>query len=146
MSFYNYLHQVVSLQCWYCVVLSDVGLTIRRSAGQTGFNSFELHLSADITGHIFRSSTAVIRKSRTKPCLLKFLNQFRQRNIYIQYRTVSEPFSALRTSITFSLSWFAPVSLNAKFAVTVSTGQGNWILEDLCAHWTSVVILCQQSC
>ncbi len=146
MSFHNHLHQVVSLQCWYCVVLSDVGLTVRCSAGQTEFNSFELHLSADITGHIFRSSVAVSRKSRTKPCFLEFLNQFRQRHIYIQQRTISEPLSALRTGISSNMSWFAPVALNAVFAVTVPTGHGNWILEDLCAHWTLVVILCQQSC
>lgn len=133
------------LQCWYCVVLSDVGLTVRHSAGQTGFNSFELLLSADITGHIFRSSITVSRKSRTKSCLLEFLNQFRQSNIYTQHWTTSESLSALRTSVTSSLSWFAPVDLNAVFAVTVSTGDGNWILKDLCAHWALVVILCQES-
>lgn len=141
----NYLHQIVSLQCWYWVVLSDMCFTVRCSAGQTGFNSFELHLSADITGHIFRSSVTVSRKSRTKSCLQEFLNHFSQSNIYIQHRRTTEALSALRTGVTFTISWFAPVAFNAVFAITVSTGDGNWILQDLCAHGTSVVILCQQS-
>jgi len=87
----------MSLQYWYYVVLSDVRLTVRHSADQTGFNSFELHLRTDITGHIFRSSITLSWKSWTKSCLLEFFNQFRQSNIYTQHWTTSEPLSALRT-------------------------------------------------
>lgn len=54
-----HLHQGVFLQCCYCVMLPYVALTIGGSADQTGLHSFELFLSAEITGHISRSSIVV---------------------------------------------------------------------------------------
>lgn len=75
----SHLHQGVSLQSCYGVVMSDMALTVGGSAGQTGLHSFELFLSAEITDHISRSSVAVLGKSRDlEPCLVEFLNHLLQ--------------------------------------------------------------------
>ncbi|TNN60289.1 hypothetical protein EYF80_029454 [Liparis tanakae] len=73
-EFEGVVHQLVFLKCWRVIMRLEVYLTVRSQTYRTGLMGLQSPPSADITGHIFRSSIAVISRSSLESSLLQFLH------------------------------------------------------------------------
>ena len=93
------LCQVVSLQCWDRVVLSDVSLTVGGTTGQAGLDGSVLGTSADITRYIPNPYVGLGREGRAVTCLLESLEHPGQGCVNGELRQGAESLTALRAHI-----------------------------------------------
>ncbi|CAG5881745.1 unnamed protein product [Menidia menidia] len=68
------LHQLVFLKRSHIIMRLKVFLTVRGHTAQTGLDGSQFSPRADITGHIFRSSIAVVSRSSLESSLLQLLH------------------------------------------------------------------------
>ena len=117
--------QLVFLKGRRLIVRLEVRVTVRHQTLKPSLHSFQSPPSADITGHISRSSVAVIRRSILESCLLQALHHLSQHGVLLQNGSWVERLSALWTAESPSL--IIPVALDTPTAVVVSTGKTHWI-------------------
>ena len=121
--------QFVFLKGRRLIVRLEVSVTVRDQTLKTSLHSFQFPPSADITGHISRSSVAVIRRNILESCLLQALHHLSQHGVFLQNRSWVEGVSALWTAEPPSLVILVPEALDTPPAVAVSTGNSHWILQ-----------------
>ena len=131
------ISQIVSLSFKQTLMLFEVTLTVRVQTHQTGLDGFVFSSSTDVTLHISSSSVTVSRKFS----LLQFLHQFSQNGVFAQSRSWTEGLSALRAAVDSLLILLIPAVCNTDLTVTVSTGSGHWILQEIQTHCTQELIL-----
>ena len=124
----NCIDQLVPLESSPLIVWLDMCFTVRGQARQTGFHSFELSPSAEITRHISRSSITLSRR-RIEPSPLEFSCNFSQHGVSAQIRPCGKGLSALGAAVDTCMISLIPAVLNTPHTVTVSTCCSDWVLQ-----------------
>ncbi len=129
--------QIVSLSFKATLMLFEVILTVRVQTHQTGLDGFVFSSSTDITLHISSSS----RNHTLKISLLQFSPPLQPAWCFYLNRSWTEGLSALRAAVDSLLILLIPAVCNTALTVTVSTGNGHWILQEIQTHRTQELIL-----
>ena len=121
--------QLVFLEGRRLIVRLEVRVTVRDQTLKTSLHSFQFSPITGITGHISRSSIAVLRGNSLDFCILQYFHHVGHHVVFLQFGSRDERLSALWTAEFPPLIALVPVSVNTAAAVVVSTGNAHWILQ-----------------